>query len=152
MRVAGEVFQCFVGARLDEGEGLVAESRHLANLREEGVVGRRGEAQNRFYSLKDFVVCTIFHAFCEICEQRSLGERLIAMTAFGAFTDHPEWRVWGGKRSYASAQRMTCFGPGTDRPVSVTDFGIAAKPVACCLWQLPLTLPTFAVIFERQDS
>lgn len=66
--------------RMDEGEVSVTElveltglsqsavSQHLAILREEGVVGTRGEAQTRFYSLKDPVVRDIIHALCEICD------------------------------------------------------------------------------------
>ncbi|MEN9925811.1 MAG: hypothetical protein RL268_1937, partial [Pseudomonadota bacterium] len=54
--------------RLDEGEASVTElvtlsglsqsavSQHLALLREEDVVAIRGEAQTRYYSLKDPVV------------------------------------------------------------------------------------------------
>ncbi|MFN3423068.1 MAG: ArsR/SmtB family transcription factor [Novosphingobium meiothermophilum] len=65
--------------RMDEGEvsvnGLVemsglsqsSVSQHLAMLREEGVVSIRGEAQTRFYSLRDPVVRGIIHALCEIC-------------------------------------------------------------------------------------
>lgn len=65
--------------RMDEGEVSVTElveltglsqsavSQHLAILREEGVVGTRGEAQTRFYTLKDLVVRDIIHALCEIC-------------------------------------------------------------------------------------
>jgi DNA-binding transcriptional ArsR family regulator len=66
--------------RMDEGEVSVTElveltglsqssvSQHLAMLREEGVVGIRGEAQTRFYSLKDPVVRAIIRALCVICE------------------------------------------------------------------------------------
>ena len=66
--------------RMVEGEVSVTElveltalsqsavSQHLAILREEGVVGTRGEAQTRFYSLKDPVVRDIIHALCEICD------------------------------------------------------------------------------------
>jgi DNA-binding transcriptional ArsR family regulator len=67
--------------RMDEGEVSVTElveltglsqsavSQHLAILREEGVVGTRGEAQTRFYSLKEPVVRDIIHALCEICDR-----------------------------------------------------------------------------------
>ncbi len=67
--------------RLDEGEASVGElvtlcglsqsavSQHLAMLREEQVVAIRGEAQTRFYSLKDPQVRSIIHALCEICER-----------------------------------------------------------------------------------
>lgn len=65
--------------RMDEGEvsvsGLVdltglsqsSVSQHLAMLREEGVVNIRGEAQTRFYSLKDPIVRGIIHALCDLC-------------------------------------------------------------------------------------
>lgn len=65
--------------RLDEGEASVTElvdlaglsqssvSQHLAMLREEGVVTTRGEAQTRYYSLKDPTVRSIIHALCDIC-------------------------------------------------------------------------------------
>lgn len=67
--------------RLDEGEASVNElvelsglsqsavSQHLAMLREEQVVATRGEAQTRYYSLKDPKVRAIIHALCEICER-----------------------------------------------------------------------------------
>ncbi|WP_067734035.1 ArsR/SmtB family transcription factor [Novosphingobium naphthalenivorans] len=65
--------------RMDEGEVSVSElveltglsqssvSQHLAMLREEDVVAIRGEAQTRYYSLKDKVVRAIIHALCDIC-------------------------------------------------------------------------------------
>ncbi|MCJ2188662.1 ArsR/SmtB family transcription factor [Novosphingobium beihaiensis] len=65
--------------RMDEGEVSVSElvelsglsqssvSQHLALLREEGIVAIRGEAQTRYYSLKDEVVRAIIHALCVIC-------------------------------------------------------------------------------------
>lgn len=65
--------------RMDEGEVSVKElvnlsglsqssvSQHLAMLRDEDVVSIRGEAQTRFYSLKDPVVRAIIHALCELC-------------------------------------------------------------------------------------
>lgn len=65
--------------RMDEGEVSVNElvaltglsqssvSQHLAMLREEGIVAIRGEAQTRYYSLKDNVVRAIIHALCDIC-------------------------------------------------------------------------------------
>ena len=67
--------------RLDEGEASVTElvtlsglsqsavSQHLALLREEDVVAIRGEAQTRYYSLKDPVVRAIIHSLCESCAQ-----------------------------------------------------------------------------------
>ncbi|MFM2300989.1 MAG: hypothetical protein RLZZ84_725 [Pseudomonadota bacterium] len=66
--------------RLDEGEASVSElidlvglsqsavSQHLALLRDEGVVGIRGEAQTRFYRLTDPMVRSIIHALCLICD------------------------------------------------------------------------------------
>lgn len=66
--------------RLDEGEASVTElvelsglsqsavSQHLAMLRDENVVQIRGEAQTRYYSLKDPVVRDIIHALCLICD------------------------------------------------------------------------------------
>ena len=65
--------------RMDEGEVSVSElvelaglsqssvSQHLAMLREEGVVSIRGEAQTRFYSLKDPIVRGVIHSLCELC-------------------------------------------------------------------------------------
>ena len=65
--------------RMDEGEVSVSElvaltglsqssvSQRLAVLREESVVNIRGEAQTRYYSLKDNVVRAIIHALCDIC-------------------------------------------------------------------------------------
>lgn len=67
--------------RMDEGEVSVTElvelsglsqssvSQHLAMLREEGVVSIRGEAQTRFYSLKDPIVRGVIHALCELCNE-----------------------------------------------------------------------------------
>lgn len=68
--------------RMDESEVSVSElidlsglsqsavSQHLAMLREEGVVGIRGEAQMRYYSLRDPVVRGVIHALCDLCEVR----------------------------------------------------------------------------------
>lgn len=65
--------------RMDEGEASVTElvalsglsqsavSQHLAMLREEEIVSIRGEAQTRYYSLKDPVVRAIIHSLCDIC-------------------------------------------------------------------------------------
>ena len=65
--------------RMDEGEVSVNElvsltglsqsgvSQHLAMLRAENVVAIRGEAQTRYYSLKDPIVSGIIHAMCELC-------------------------------------------------------------------------------------
>lgn len=67
--------------RMDEGEVSVTElvelsglsqssvSQHLAMLREEDVVSIRGEAQTRFYSLKDPIVRGVIHALCELCNE-----------------------------------------------------------------------------------
>ncbi|MEO5598876.1 MAG: metalloregulator ArsR/SmtB family transcription factor [Novosphingobium sp.] len=67
--------------RMDEGEVSVTElvelaglsqssvSQHLAMLREEGVVNIRGEAQTRFYSLKDPIVRGVIHTLCELCSE-----------------------------------------------------------------------------------
>ncbi len=68
--------------RMDEGEVSVTElvtltglsqsavSQHLAMLRDEGVVGIRGEAQTRYYTLKDPVVRAIIHSLCLICAEQ----------------------------------------------------------------------------------
>lgn len=65
--------------RMDEGEVSVTElvaltglsqssvSQHLAMLREDGVVNIRGEAQTRYYSLRDPIVRGVIHALCELC-------------------------------------------------------------------------------------
>lgn len=65
--------------RMDEGEVSVSElvamsglsqssvSQHLAMLRDEGVVSIRGEAQTRYYSLRDPLVSAIIHALCDLC-------------------------------------------------------------------------------------
>lgn len=67
--------------RMDEGEVSVTElvelsglsqssvSQHLAMLREEDVVSIRGEAQTRFYSLKDPIVRGVIHTLCELCNE-----------------------------------------------------------------------------------
>lgn len=67
--------------RMDEGEVSVTElvaltglsqsavSQHLALLREEEIVSIRGEAQTRYYSLKDPVVRAIIHSLCDICAE-----------------------------------------------------------------------------------
>lgn len=68
--------------RMEEGEVAVNElvaltglgqssvSQHLAMLREEGVVHCRGEAQTRWYSLRDPVTRAIIRALCVICDDR----------------------------------------------------------------------------------
>lgn len=65
--------------RMDEGEVTVNElveqsglsqpsvSQHLAMLRDEGVVNIRGEAQTRYYSLKDPIVRGVIETLCELC-------------------------------------------------------------------------------------
>ncbi|WP_374409721.1 ArsR/SmtB family transcription factor [Novosphingobium colocasiae] len=67
--------------RMDEGEVSVGElvslsglsqssvSQHLSMLRDEDVVSIRGEAQMRYYALKDPVMRAIIHALCELCGQ-----------------------------------------------------------------------------------
>lgn len=67
--------------RMDEGEVSVTElvelaglsqssvSQHLAMLREEDIVSIRGEAQTRYYSLKDPIVRGVIHALCELCNE-----------------------------------------------------------------------------------
>lgn len=72
--------------RMDEGEVSVREliglsglsqsavSQHLAMLREEGVVSTRGEAQTRYYSLRDPVVRGVIHALCEFCESSKVQQ------------------------------------------------------------------------------
>lgn len=65
--------------RMDEGEVSVNElvaltdlsqsavSQHLALLRDEDIVSIRGEAQTRYYTLKDPIVRSIIHALCDLC-------------------------------------------------------------------------------------
>ena len=65
--------------RMDEGEVSVSElvdltglsqssvSQHLSMLREEAVVNVRGEAQTRYYSLRDPIVRGVIHALCDMC-------------------------------------------------------------------------------------
>tara|TARA_R110000782_G_scaffold78293_5_gene156029 strand:+ start:11301 stop:11612 length:312 start_codon:yes stop_codon:yes gene_type:complete len=79
LRIMSHPERLLMLCRMDEGEVSVKElvdltglsqssvSQHLAMLREEDVVRIRGEAQTRFYSLKDPVVGAIIHALCEIC-------------------------------------------------------------------------------------
>ena len=69
--------------RMDEGEASVRElvelsglsqsavSQHLSMLRDENAVSIRGEAQTRFYSLKDPVVSSIIHALCDLCGEKT---------------------------------------------------------------------------------
>lgn len=71
--------------RMDEGEVSVTElvsltglsqssvSQHLAMLREDGVVNIRGEAQTRYYSLRDPIVRGVIHALCELCGANEPG-------------------------------------------------------------------------------
>lgn len=71
--------------RMDEGEVSVTElvaltglsqssvSQHLAMLREDGVVNIRGEAQTRYYSLRDPIVRGVIHALCELCDANGPG-------------------------------------------------------------------------------
>ncbi|MCW1381937.1 metalloregulator ArsR/SmtB family transcription factor [Novosphingobium sp. KCTC 2891] len=79
LRLMGHPERLLMLCRMDEGEVSVGElvelsglsqssvSQHLALLREEGVVKIRGEAQTRFYSLKDPVMRGVIHALCELC-------------------------------------------------------------------------------------
>ena len=65
--------------RMDEDEVSVNElvaitglsqsgvSQHLAILRAEDMVAIRGEAQTRYYRLKDPIISGIIHAMCELC-------------------------------------------------------------------------------------
>ena len=81
-KLMGHAERLLMLCRMDEGEVSVTElvtltglsqsavSQHLAMLRDEGVVGIRGEAQTRYYSLKDPVVRAIIHSLCEICAQQ----------------------------------------------------------------------------------
>ena len=78
--------------RMDEGEVSVNElvmmtglsqssvSQHLAMLRDEGVVQIRGEAQMRYYSLRDRVVRGVIHTLCDLCgetcDQAGKSERM----------------------------------------------------------------------------
>jgi len=67
--------------RLEEGEASVNElvtltglsqssvSQHLAMLRDEGMVGARGEAQTRYYRLEDPFVSRIIEALNELLEK-----------------------------------------------------------------------------------
>ena len=68
--------------RMDEEEASVTKlvelaglsqssvSQHLAMLREEGMVSIRGEAQTRFYSLKDPIVRGVIHSLCKLCNEQ----------------------------------------------------------------------------------
>ncbi len=83
MKLMGHPERLLMLCRMDEGEVSVTElvnlsglsqssvSQHLAMLRDENVVSIRGEAQTRFYSLKDPVVRAIIHALCELCGTNS---------------------------------------------------------------------------------
>ncbi len=79
MRLMSHPERLLMLCRMDEGEVSVRElvelsglsqsavSQHLAMLRDDNAVSIRGEAQTRFYSLKDPVVRAIIHALCELC-------------------------------------------------------------------------------------
>ena len=81
MRLMSHPERLLMMCRMDEGEVSVTElieltglsqsavSQHLALLREEEVVTIRGEAQTRYYSLKDPIVRGIIHALCELCNE-----------------------------------------------------------------------------------
>lgn len=84
MRLMSHPERLLMMCRMDEGEVSVTElieltglsqsavSQHLALLREEEVVTIRGEAQTRYYSLKDPIVRGIIHALCELCSQHQV--------------------------------------------------------------------------------
>jgi ArsR family transcriptional regulator, virulence genes transcriptional regulator len=84
MRLMSHPERLLMMCRMDEGEVSVTElveltglsqsavSQHLALLREEEIVNIRGEAQTRYYSLKDPIVRGIIHALCELCSQHSV--------------------------------------------------------------------------------
>ena len=84
MRLMSHPERLLMMCRMDEGEVSVTElveltglsqsavSQHLALLREEEIVSIRGEAQTRYYSLKDPIVRGIIHALCELCSQHSV--------------------------------------------------------------------------------
>lgn len=84
MRLMSHPERLLMMCRMDEGEVSVTElvelsglsqsavSQHLALLREEEIVTIRGEAQTRYYSLKDPIVRGIIHALCELCSQHSV--------------------------------------------------------------------------------
>jgi ArsR family transcriptional regulator, virulence genes transcriptional regulator len=84
MRLMSHPERLLMMCRMDEGEVSVTElveltglsqsavSQHLALLREEEVVSIRGEAQTRYYSLKDPIVRGIIHALCELCSQHTV--------------------------------------------------------------------------------
>ena len=79
LRIMSHPERLIMLCRLDEGEASVSElvaltglsqsavAQHLALLREEDIVTIRGEAQTRYYSLKDPVVRAIIHSLCDIC-------------------------------------------------------------------------------------
>jgi DNA-binding transcriptional ArsR family regulator len=79
LRIMSHPERLLMLCRLEEGEASVSElvdlsglsqsavSQHLAMLREEDVVAIRGEAQTRYYRLKDAHLRAIIHALCEIC-------------------------------------------------------------------------------------
>ena len=81
LKIMSHPEQLIMLCRLDEGEASVTElvaltglsqsavSQHLALLREEDIVSIRGEAQTRYYSLKDPVVRAIIHSLCDICAE-----------------------------------------------------------------------------------
>lgn len=57
-----------VGELVDlSGLSQSAVSQHLARFREEGIVSCRGEAQTRYYRLKDARMRAIIGALCEVC-------------------------------------------------------------------------------------
>lgn len=84
LRILGHAERLLMLCRLGEGEASVSElvalsglsqsavSQHLAMLREENIVSTRGEAQVRYYTLKDPVVRDIIQALCLICNAHHL--------------------------------------------------------------------------------
>lgn len=84
LKLMGHPERLLMLCRMDESEVSVSElielsglsqsavSQHLAMLREEGVVGTRGEAQMRYYSLRDPIVRGVIHALCDLCEIRQV--------------------------------------------------------------------------------
>ena len=81
LRLMGHPERLLMLCRLDEGEASVTElveltglsqssvSQHLAMLRDEDVVSIRGEAQTRYYRLKDPIVSEVIHTLCEMCDE-----------------------------------------------------------------------------------
>lgn len=87
LKLMGHPERLLMLCRMDEDEVSVTElvdltglsqssvSQHLALLREEGVVTIRGEAQTRYYRLRDPTVRGIIHALCELCAEQTRERR-----------------------------------------------------------------------------